>query len=174
MAKYSFEFKKKVVTAYLDGDGGYNYLAKKIGVPAVNNVKKWIISYQKFGDEGLLRSRQKKSYSFEDKLRVVELYLSSEVSYQELALQEGINNPAGLSKLQSTSTHSIFVYNSRATLAPWNFLNGINNNTAITQNIKGVTYRFLTSHFKNIKRHSFPFHFMNYVYVTRIHCFTKC
>jgi len=98
MAKYSFEFKKKVVTAYLDGEGGYNYLSKKFGVPAVNNVKKWILSYQKFGDEGLLRSRQKKSYSFEDKLRVVELYLSSEVSYQELALQEGINNPAMLVK----------------------------------------------------------------------------
>lgn len=98
MAKYSFEFKKKVVTAYLDGEGGYNYLAKKFGIPAFNNVKKWILSYQKFGDEGLLRSRQKKSYSFEDKLRVVELYLSSEVSYQELALQEGINNPAMLVK----------------------------------------------------------------------------
>ena len=29
---------------------------------------------------------------------MVELYLSSEVSYQELALQEGINNPALLTK----------------------------------------------------------------------------
>lgn len=98
MAKYSFEFKKKVVTAYLNGEGGYKYLANKFGVPAKNNIKKWILSYQKFGDEGLLRSRQNKSYSFEDKLRVVELYLSSEVSYQELALQEGINNPAMLVK----------------------------------------------------------------------------
>lgn len=98
MAKYSFEFKKKVVTAYLNGEGGYKYLANKFGVPAKNNIKKWILSYQKFGDEGLLLSRQNKSYSFEDKLRVVELYLSSEVSYQELALQEGINNPAMLVK----------------------------------------------------------------------------
>lgn len=98
MAKYSFEFKKKVVTAYLNGEGGYKYLANKFGVPAKNNIKKWILSYQKFGDEGLLRSRQNKSYSFEDKLRVVELYLSSEVSYQELALQEGINNSAMLVK----------------------------------------------------------------------------
>ena len=31
-------------------------------------------------------------YSFEKKLSVVELYLSSEISYQDLALQEGITN----------------------------------------------------------------------------------
>ena len=28
MPKYSFEFKKKVVEAYLRGEGGYSYLAK--------------------------------------------------------------------------------------------------------------------------------------------------
>jgi len=27
MAKYSYEFKKKVVDAYLNGDGGYSLLA---------------------------------------------------------------------------------------------------------------------------------------------------
>lgn len=41
-----------------------------------------------------MRSRQNKNYTFEDKLRVVELYLSTEVSYQELAIQEGITNPS--------------------------------------------------------------------------------
>ena len=29
MAKYSFEFKKKIVQEYLNGNGGYMYLAKK-------------------------------------------------------------------------------------------------------------------------------------------------
>lgn len=33
MAKYSFEFKKKVVQEYLDGKGGYEYLAKHIISP---------------------------------------------------------------------------------------------------------------------------------------------
>ena len=41
-----------------------------------------------------MRSRQNKNYSFQFKLSVVELYLSSEVSYQELALSQGINNPS--------------------------------------------------------------------------------
>ncbi len=94
MAKYSYEFKKKVVQAYLNGEGGYKYLAQKYNVPAFNNIKKWINSYKEFGDEGLMRSRQNKNYSFQFKLSVVELYLSREVSYQELALSQGINNPS--------------------------------------------------------------------------------
>ncbi|WP_216365981.1 helix-turn-helix domain-containing protein, partial [Enterococcus cecorum] len=42
----------------------------------------------------LKRSRKKDFYSFEKKLSIVELYLSSEISYQDLALQEGITNPS--------------------------------------------------------------------------------
>ena len=98
MAKYSYEFKRKVVSAYLNGEGGYKYLANYYGIAAWTDIKKWVLSYQKLGDKGLLRSRQQKNYSFEYKLHMVELYLSSEVSYQELALQEGINNPAMLVK----------------------------------------------------------------------------
>ena len=98
MAKYSFDFKKKVVMAYLSGEGGYTYLANKYNIPAKSKVKLWVYNYNTFGDEGLLRSRQRKKYTFEYKLHVVELYLSSEVSYQELALQEGIYNPTTLVK----------------------------------------------------------------------------
>ncbi len=29
MAKYSFEFKKKIVKEYLNGEGGYRYFCKK-------------------------------------------------------------------------------------------------------------------------------------------------
>lgn len=93
MAKYSFEFKKKVVLAYLNREGGYSYLSEKYGVPAKSNIEKWVHNYQTFGDQGLLRSRKNDIYSFEKKLFVVELYLSSEISYQDLALQEGIANP---------------------------------------------------------------------------------
>ena len=56
-------------------------------------IREWVAAYQKFGDEGLFRSRQQAKYSFEKKLSVVESYLSSEISYQDLALQEGITNP---------------------------------------------------------------------------------
>ena len=94
MAKYSFELKKKVVEAYQRGEGGYIYLAEKYGVTNKRQVFNWVHSYEQFGDAGLLRSRKNKNYSFQFKLSVVELYLSSEVSYQELALSQGINNPS--------------------------------------------------------------------------------
>ena len=98
MPKYSFEFKKKVVEAHLRGEGGYSYLAEKYGVKNRRQVLNWVHYYAEFGDEGLRRSRGNKTYSFEFKLNVVELYLSSEVSYQELALSQGINNSALLAK----------------------------------------------------------------------------
>ena len=98
MAKYCFDFKKKIVISYLNGEGGYGYLAKKYGIPSSTRVEEWIKAYKTHGDEGLIRSREQKKYTFEYKLHMVELYLSSEVSYQELALQEGIHNPSLLTK----------------------------------------------------------------------------
>ena len=94
MAKYSYEFKLKVVQAYMNGEGSYDYLSKKNNIPSNSRLKEWVASYKEFGKEGLMRSRKNKNYSFQFKLSVVELYLSSEVSYQELALSQGINNSA--------------------------------------------------------------------------------
>ena len=78
----------------MNGEGGYGYLAKKYNIPAKRNIEVWVHAYKEFGKEGLLRSRQNNNYSFQFKLSVVELYLSSEVSYQELALSQGISNPS--------------------------------------------------------------------------------
>ena len=94
MAKYSYEFKMNVVQEYLNGNGGFTYLSQKYSIPSKSNIKKWVDAYREFGTEGITRSRQKNNYSFQFKLSVVELYLSSEVSYQELALSQGINNPS--------------------------------------------------------------------------------
>lgn len=94
MAKHSFEFKKKVVLEYLDGKGGTRHLSKKYGLGSNSQLHTWIQAYNAFGEEGLMRSRKQATYSFEKKLSVVELYLSSEISYQDLAMQEGITNPS--------------------------------------------------------------------------------
>ena len=98
MAKYSYEFKLKVVQEYLNGKGSYAFLAKQHNVHSNEQVRNWVQAYQEFGKEGLIRSRQNKNYTFQFKLSVVELYLSSEVSYQELAISLGINNPAQICK----------------------------------------------------------------------------
>ena len=94
MAKYTFEFKKKVVLEYLQGKGGSKHLAQKYGIASPWNIIKWVNNYKAFGNEGLFRSRQKKQYSFEKKLFVVQLYLTGEMSYSELAIREGITNPS--------------------------------------------------------------------------------
>lgn len=91
MAKYSFEFKRMVVNEYLNGQGGWDYLSQKYNLTR-SVIQRWVSSYRHFGEEGLRRSRQRKVYTFEFKLHVVELYLSSELSYQELALQMGMTN----------------------------------------------------------------------------------
>lgn len=100
MAKYSFEFKMKVVQDYLQGQGSSSYLAKKYGIGNSDNkqVIKWVKAYQAFGVEGLMRSRKNEAYTFEFKLHVVELYLTTEISYQELALSVGITNPSLITK----------------------------------------------------------------------------
>ena len=94
MAKYNFEFKKKVVMEYLEGKSSWNFLTAKYGISSNSLLRKWVSAYKQFGDEGLMRSRKRKNYSFKKKLSVVELYLSSEISYQDLALQEGITTPS--------------------------------------------------------------------------------
>lgn len=94
LAKYSNEFKMEVVKAYLNGEGGYTYLAEKFNIPSRTVIKNWVASYREFGEEGLLRSRQNKKYTLDFKLEVVEYYLTTEISYKDLAMKLGINQPA--------------------------------------------------------------------------------
>lgn len=98
MAKYSFEFKLKLVQEYLNGKGGYKFISDKYSMANKETLRKWVEAYKLFGDDGIKRSRKKQTYTFDFKLHVVELYLTTEISYQNLALQLGINNPTLLTK----------------------------------------------------------------------------
>lgn len=80
MAKYSYEFKRKVVNEYLSGQGGSVYLSQKYSLTR-SLIQKWVSNYRHFGDEGIRRNRHKQDYTLEFKLHVVELYLTSELSY---------------------------------------------------------------------------------------------
>ena len=97
MAKYSFEFKMSMVREYLSGKGGYKTLGKKHSIDE-SIIRKWVANYRRYGEEGLMRSRQQQVYTFEFKHHVVELYLTSELSYRELALQVGMTNPAQIAR----------------------------------------------------------------------------
>lgn len=94
MAKYSFEFKLKIVQEYLEGKGGTSYLSKKYGFKSNHQIRKWLNTYREFGEEGLLRKRQNQSYSVQFKMDAIELYQTTELSYREVANQLEMNNPA--------------------------------------------------------------------------------
>lgn len=82
----------------MNGEGGKKFLANTYGVKSPQDVMKWVNAFKAFGDEGLMRSRKNESYTFEFKLHVVELYLTTEISYQDLALSIGMNNPSLITK----------------------------------------------------------------------------
>ena len=96
MAKYSYEFKRKIVLEYLQGSLGYESLAKKYHIPSSADIKKWVAIYHVKGEDGLRRSRQQAKYSFKFKLHAVELYLSTETSYKDLAFALGMKEPSVL------------------------------------------------------------------------------
>ena len=84
----------KVVKAYLNNEGGCEFLAKKYGISNESIVRRWINAFNSQGYDGLKVSRKNNNYSFEFKKNIVKLYLTGEMSYQELANQFKINNPS--------------------------------------------------------------------------------
>ena len=93
MAKYSYELKRKIVEEYLNGHAGHKILTKKYQI-GVSQIERWVNNYKYFGDEGLMRSRNKREYSVEFKLEAITRYETSECSYQQLALELGLTNPS--------------------------------------------------------------------------------
>ena len=91
MAKYSYEFKRKIVEEYLGRKAGYKTLAMKYQIDH-SQIRRWVNNYKHFGDEGLMRSRNKRAYSVEFKLEAITRYETSECSYQQLALELGLAN----------------------------------------------------------------------------------
>ena len=69
-------------------------MTKKYNISHHSLIETWVNAYREFGEEGVMRSRKNNNYSFQFKLSVVELYLSSGVSYQELALSQGVSTPS--------------------------------------------------------------------------------
>lgn len=101
MSKYSLKLKLQVVNDYLKGKGGYKFLAKQYQIKNESQVKQWVKLYKEFGEEGLERKRKNKTYSVQTKLDAVEYYLTSELSYWEVALLFKIENPSLIARWAS-------------------------------------------------------------------------
>ena len=94
MAKYSTEFKMKVVKEYLEGNISYPQISNKYCIPSETIIRKWVNAYKSQGYEGLKVKRKNTQYTLEFKLKVVNLYLTGEMSYHSLANNLKINNPS--------------------------------------------------------------------------------
>ena len=94
MAKYSTEFKVKIVKEYLESNSSYQNLVNKYCIPDKSMIRRWVCAYKSQGIEGLKVKRKNTKYSLEFKLNVVNLYLTGEMSYQSLANELKISNPA--------------------------------------------------------------------------------
>lgn len=93
MSKYTLDIKLQVVADYEAGVGGYKTLSKKYAIGS-SIIKRWIHNYQDFGPEGLYLKSTKTYYPVETKLNAIELYLTTELSYREVGVKFGINNPS--------------------------------------------------------------------------------
>ncbi|MEK4145888.1 transposase [Robertmurraya sp. FSL W8-0741] len=94
MAKYSEEFKLKIVMEYLRGKLGYYLLAQKYGIPAESQVRRWVRAYKEFGEDGLRRKHSKQVYSVKFKLDVLNFMKHTGASYQDTAIIFKMNNPS--------------------------------------------------------------------------------
>jgi transposase len=94
MAKYSEEFKIKLVNEYLYGNLGYQSLSEKYNMSSASSLKIWVNSYKAQGMDGLKRRKTKKEYSVQFKLDAVRFILETGASYSETAVQFHLNNPS--------------------------------------------------------------------------------
>ena len=94
MAKYSTEFKVKIVKEYLETNSSYQNLVNKYCIPDKSMIRRWVCAYKSQGIEGLKAKRKNTKYPLEFKLNVVNLYLKGEMSYQSLANELKISNPS--------------------------------------------------------------------------------
>ena len=85
MTKYDYGFKKQVVKAYLNGEGGYKFISKKYGIPDKSQVKKWVNAYKTLGDDGLKLKNKHTDYPIQFKLEVINYMATTKSSLQETA-----------------------------------------------------------------------------------------
>lgn len=98
--KYSSALKKQVVLEYLEGNLGFQSLAKKHGIARHKQIQEWYRNYQTEGAKGLDRTMTYKKHTPEFKLRVLTHRKQHELSYSETATLFGIRNSSTIAVWQ--------------------------------------------------------------------------
>lgn len=91
MTKYNYSFKLQVVKSYLNGEGGYKYVAAKYNISNESQVRRWVNSYTTFVEYGLEKNKYT-HYPIQFKLDVTNYMLTNKYSLRDTANHFGINN----------------------------------------------------------------------------------
>ncbi len=92
MKKYTFEFKRRVVKEYLDGQGSALDLAAKHRMTTASLVSRWV-SQVRSGGFKALHNHGWIRYPLERKMEVVDYYLNNHVSLSATARYFEVDNP---------------------------------------------------------------------------------
>lgn len=92
MAKYSEEFKLKIVKEYLEGSLGYKLLARKYQIPHESSIKNWVRNYKEYGSKGVSTNPSPVVYSVQFKLTVLQFIQRTGSSYRDAAIEFGMRN----------------------------------------------------------------------------------
>ena len=88
---FTIEEKIKAIKLHICDGMGYRAISDRCGVPIIT-LRLWIIKYQTFGAEGLMRRNGNQSYSAELKRCAVEEYLSGKGSLYDICVKHKIRS----------------------------------------------------------------------------------
>lgn len=91
MANYSLKFKLKIINESKKGKNSVNNIAK-INKISSSTLQNWIKLFDKKGIDGISRTRINNKYNQDFELMIVKEYLTSEISYSDLAIKYNIPN----------------------------------------------------------------------------------
>jgi transposase len=93
MAKYKEEFKRQLVTGYLEENRGLASLTREYGVGRTT-LRQWIDNYKLHGDAGL--SKKHSRYNAQFKLSVLRRMQQDALSFRQTATLFGLRGGAGV------------------------------------------------------------------------------
>lgn len=86
MTKYSYERKIEVVNSYRNGEGGYQKLSNKFGIPC-SLVRAWVTLAKFQGLEALQLKRSSTSLSSQEKFDILNYKVTNELSISDIAVR---------------------------------------------------------------------------------------
>ena len=95
--KYNTEKRLEAVQAYLEGAGGWRYVAEQFGVE-VTSLRSWVAMYREHGVAGLVRKARGRPYSAEFKLEVITRMVAEQLSCRQTAALFNIRRPDSIGR----------------------------------------------------------------------------